>query len=296
MEELSIVITNYNRFDDLERCISSVIRYTPQKINYKIIVVDDNSTDNSAEMIRNKFNTVEIIVNDSNVGYVKSLNKGLNKTKADYILILDSHTQLIEDIVTPMIEYFSQDNSVVSKEGLPCGSYGPYPSVFKFVIGQKIYNVIHYYLLSLLKKHENISHSAVYSSCMMTRKFLIEKIGLFDERFYFLEADVEFCYRIKNAGMKNIILENHKIIHNTQANVISDLRIIEYHKSQLEFFIKYRSIYLIPFIKVSLFIRHLIELIVLVLLISLKQKDKNIRYQYQARKILFKSVLCSYNF
>ena len=85
---ISIVIPSYNTCKILESCILSIIKYT-QNIEYEIIVIDDCSTDNSYEYIKNRFPNIIIKKNRINLGFVRTVNKGLKISKGEYILLLN---------------------------------------------------------------------------------------------------------------------------------------------------------------------------------------------------------------
>ena len=94
--DISVVIVNYNVRYFIEQCILSVIDAS-SNLNVEIIVVDNNSTDNSIPFLKNNYPNVHLIVNKENVGFSKANNQGVAIAKGKYVLILNPDTVIAED-------------------------------------------------------------------------------------------------------------------------------------------------------------------------------------------------------
>ena len=100
--DLSIVIVNYNVEYFLEQCLNSVIQAT-QQLKTEIIVVDNNSSDGSIEMLKHKFQGVHLIENKDNVGFSRANNQGIKLSKGKYVLLLNPDTVIEEQTLTKMV-------------------------------------------------------------------------------------------------------------------------------------------------------------------------------------------------
>ena len=101
---LSIIIVSYNSSSLLEECLDSILKYPPGQ-NYGIVVVDNNSTDGSQELVRNKYPEVKLIANKSNVGFAAANNMAIKSTDSDFILLLNSDCQVYENSLDEMLDF-----------------------------------------------------------------------------------------------------------------------------------------------------------------------------------------------
>ena len=99
MEEIAIVILNFNGVKFLEKFLPNVIKYSPNSIIY---VADNQSTDNSIEFLKTNFPKVNLIVNKTNGGFAKGYNDALKEINAKYYLLLNSDIEVTENWLTPL--------------------------------------------------------------------------------------------------------------------------------------------------------------------------------------------------
>ena len=109
MIDLSIVIVNYNTKEFLKRCISSILDSVSKKINYEIIIVDNASSDNSAEMVKKEFPQIKLIVNRENGGFSKANNQGIKISEVcKYVLFLNPDTVMQKNTIEKMIKFMDE--------------------------------------------------------------------------------------------------------------------------------------------------------------------------------------------
>jgi len=225
--DISIIIVNYNTYELTAQAIQSVYN-TNTSYSYEIIVVDNNSSDDSIPILSNRYPNVHFIKNISNEGFSKANNQGIQVSKGRYILLLNSDTIIEEDTLETMIRYMDERPNVGAsgcKVVLPTGELDkackrgfPHPSA------------AFYYLSGFSKKHpENpkynqyhlshldpdIEHSvdSLVGAFMMVRKETINEVGMLDETFFMYGEDIDWCYRIKEAGWKIIYNPSAYITH-----------------------------------------------------------------------------------
>lgn len=112
---VSVVIVNYNRKAYLRDCLNAVSAQTRGPL--EMIVVDNNSSDGSAEMVRQEFAQVKLIVNQYNALYCRAQNQGIRAAKGDYIICLNNDVVLEKDFVQRLVERAGSDEKI----GMACG-------------------------------------------------------------------------------------------------------------------------------------------------------------------------------
>ncbi len=225
--KLSIVIVNYNVRHFLEQCLHSVLKAC-EGIESEVFVVDNNSKDDSCEMVRSIFPSVKLIANKDNPGFSIANNQAIRIAKGEYILILNPDTLVGEDTFHTCISYMdSRPNAGAlgikmvdgkgiflpeSKRGLPT----PKVAFYKiFGLSNLFKNSEKYgkYHLSYLDKNENHEVEILSGAFMFMRKTALDKSGLLDETFFMYGEDIDLSYRIELAGYKNHYLADSQIIH-----------------------------------------------------------------------------------
>src|SRR5258706_1248185 len=107
MIDLSIVIVSFNTRDFLKKCIESIEK-TSKNFTYEVIVVDNASSDNSVNTIKENFKNVILIENKENLGFSKANNLGVKNTSGRYVLFLNSDTEVYENALLTMIEFMDK--------------------------------------------------------------------------------------------------------------------------------------------------------------------------------------------
>ena len=224
---LSIIIVNYNVKHFLKQCLKSIEK-ARQNIKMEIFVVDNNSVDNSIEMLKNDFPNVKLIINNKNVGFSKANNQAIKQTKGKYILLLNPDTIIEENTLKKTIAFFENNNNVgatgvkmidgngnflpESKRSLPTPAIAFYKIFGLSTLFPKSKKFGKYHLNYL---DENKIHEidVISGAFFMTRKKILDNIGLLDEDFFMYGEDIDLSYRIQKNGYKNFYLPTTSIIH-----------------------------------------------------------------------------------
>jgi len=222
--DLGIVILNWNTRDLLRRCLETV--YASQgEFTFQVVVVDNASTDDSAAMVRQEFPQAQLIVSPTNGGYSYGNNLGLralgfkDKGRAPdaprYGLLLNPDTEVPPDGLHDMIAFMDAQPKVGAagpKLVLPDGSLDracrrsfptPLISLYHFSGLAKLFpNSPRFarYNMTYLPIDQEAEVDSVVGAYMQVRREAIEAVGLLDEVFFMYGEDLDWAYRIKNAG------------------------------------------------------------------------------------------------
>lgn len=226
--KLSVIIVNYNVKYFLEVCLHSVLRAT-NGMQAEVIVVDNNSVDDSCQMVREQFPEVVLIENKDNKGFSKANNQGVAIAKGEYILFLNPDTVVPEDCLKALTGYMDEHpeaGSIGPRIIDGKGVYAPdgkksFPSlsvaIFKTTGINKIFKKSPYfnkYYAVHIGERETAAVDVLSGCCMMVRTKVLSEIGgAFDEDYFMYCEDVDLAYRIQQAGYQNIYYPETTIIH-----------------------------------------------------------------------------------
>ncbi|MBC7948119.1 MAG: glycosyltransferase [Chitinophagaceae bacterium] len=225
--QLSVIIVNYNVRHFLEQCLFSVQKAIAG-ITSEVMVVDNNSSDNSVGFLRPKFPGISFTSNKENTGFARACNQGLKQAKGKYILFLNPDTLVPEDCFKKCIAFFETHPDAgalgirmldgsgnflrESKRSFP----SPMTSLFKLFGLSKIFprsRTFARYHLGHLDENKDHQVDVLAGAFMMIRKEILDEIGGFDESFFMYGEDVDLSFRIQKAGYTNYYFSGSSIIH-----------------------------------------------------------------------------------
>lgn len=216
MEKISVIIVSWNVSQSLKRCLESV--FATKYPDLEVFVIDNASTDDSVKIAKT-FTGVKVVANFNNIGFPKAINIGLRQSRGDYILLLNPDTRIPKDFFTKALDFAKshQDMGVMGPkftdpDGTHQGSVFPEPSIIntfrEFWLGQKGLN--NKYVPS---NNGPITVNYLSGACMFFPRQLITKIGLFTEEVFMYFEDMDYCRRIRTAGLKVYFNPEISIIH-----------------------------------------------------------------------------------
>lgn len=217
--DLSVIILNYNTKNLLHDCLQSVLASTG---TYQIetIVSDNGSKDGSVEMLKSKFPQVRLLENNANLGFSKGNNVAIKLAQGRHILLLNSDTVVQPDAFAKMIAKADSDSQIGAlgpKILLTNGELDPsarrnFPNptnAFLRLFGMKRFS--NYNITGPIDQEMEVE--AIMGACMLVPRPVLEKVGVLDEEFFFYGEDLDWCYRIKEAGYKIVYYPAAQILH-----------------------------------------------------------------------------------
>ncbi len=226
--QLSIIIINYNTFQLTCNCIRSV-KEMVQDISYEIILVDNASAECDADLFLQHFPDIKLIISAENTGFAGGNNIGLLKAKGEYILLLNSDTELLNNAPKICYDYMQQHQEVgitTAQLTYPDGKI-QYNCRRYRTIGWELLEIFPLYILLPKKKKEKLmlhhyfdytkemQCDWVWGTFMFFPKKIIEKLpgNKLAEDFFMYCEDVLWCWQFKNLGYKIQFLPQAKVMH-----------------------------------------------------------------------------------
>ena len=225
--QLSVIIVNYNVKNLLRDCLLSVQK-AAHSIDTEIIVVDNTSNDGSVEMLKAEFKDVKLIANTQNLGFSKANNQGIAQAQGKYILLLNPDTLINKNTFEDCLNFSKQTNNCggigvqmldannqflkESKRGFPT----PWASLCRLSFLNKLFPnsaLLNGYYLGHLSNDENHQVEVLAGAFIWIKKSIIDEIGGLDETYFMYGEDIDFSYRIQQAGYHNYFLGTVTILH-----------------------------------------------------------------------------------
>ncbi len=212
--ELSIIIVNFNTGRFLTRCLDFIGKNSPKR-SFEIFVVDNNSNDNSIEIVKKHYPEVKLIKNSSNFGFSYANNQGIVRSKGKYILILNPDTIVTEGALDALVDFMDRnpDTGIAGAKLLNFNgsiqySCRRFPTIFSVFFGRQSifikflpYNrVSRKYLMMDEDYSKNIEVDWVFGASMIVRRKALEEVGIFDEDYFIFVEDTDLCYRMREKG------------------------------------------------------------------------------------------------
>ncbi len=228
--DLSIVIVTYKSSEYLSRCIRSVYQ-AAQGFSFEIIVVDNDSRDHLADLVRAEFPEVKVIENKKNEGFARGVNQGVSLSSGRYLTILNPDTQLHPGTLKVLLTFLEKHPSdcIVGAHTLDewgrstpsCRSLPHIGNILKYPIslllrGRRL-RTPRRFLLDIWDQNETIDlieyKGYVTGACFATRLNFFRKIGGFNERYFLYCEDADLGFRIAQAGHRAFLVSEASMTH-----------------------------------------------------------------------------------
>lgn len=225
---LDIVIVNWNSGNQLFNCLKSISQSSKKKFSLnKVIIVDNNSIDNSLHNIKVTDIPIKIIRNKKNKGFAFACNQGAKYSKSDYILFLNPDMKLFEYSLEKSIVFMDKEENkdigilgiqLVDENGIVQKTCSRFPSVKNIsneILGlDKIFNNKFYgHFMEEWNHQNNRLVDQVIGAYFLVKNDLFNKLGGFDERFFVYYEEVDFSYRARKEGYQSYFLSDVQAFH-----------------------------------------------------------------------------------
>lgn len=226
MKRVAVVILNYNGRSLLQKFLPSVIQFSGSS---KIIVADNHSTDDSVELVKKEFPSVEIINIHANLGFCGGYNYALKKVEADYYVLLNSDVEVTPNWINPAIELFERDSTIgvvqpkiLSYHNKTKFEYAGAAGGFVDALG---YPFCRGRIFQTLEEDEGQYNDVcpvfwATGACLFIRSSLFHSTGGFDENFFAHMEEIDLCWRIQRSGYK-VYYQGHSAVYHVGGGTLS---------------------------------------------------------------------------
>jgi GT2 family glycosyltransferase len=248
--QLSVIILNYNVRYFLEQCVLSV-QEAISALDAEIIVIDNNSTDDSCLMMLERFPSVKLIQNKENLGFPKGNNIGVFEANGKYICILNPDTVVAEDTFTKILAFAEGQKNLgiigcklidgtgnflpESKRGVPTPwvAFTKIFGLYKAFPNWKLFN--QYYAQHINENETGKVEILVGAFMFMQRDFYLE-LGGFDEDCFMYADDIDLSYRALQKQKSNYYFHETTVIHYKGESTVKDEKYMNRFQSAMDFF------------------------------------------------------------
>lgn len=211
---ISVVIVNWNGRKYLNDCLTSLSKVTYK--NREVLFIDNASTDDSVVFVKEKFPKIKIIINDRNLGFAQGQEVAFKQAKGDAVLLLSMDTivekNLIDELVTSL--YAKKDIGCVQPKILLYPQTSLIDSIGSFfLMNGDLYHYGREKSHTLSQYNKPMEIFSAKGACMLIKKEVLKKVGLFDKDYFAYFEETDLCMRIWLAGYKIMYVPNTAIYH-----------------------------------------------------------------------------------
>jgi len=276
MIDASVIIVSWNSKQYLMKCLETINRHN-HGIAAEVIVVDNASSDGTAEELRKRYPDVKLIESKVNAGFAKGNNIGIEKAVGRYICLVNPDVEFLDDCLMKLCQYMDTNGKVgicgpkiLNKDGTVQYSCREYPTLWNnlcFALGlHRLFPQSALFSNELMSyfNHNELREVDALSGCFMVarREALIE-VGLLDDGFFMYSEDVDWCKRFHDKGWKVVFNPETEAMHyggGSTANV-SVKSAVEQERAILQYWSKHHGAVKTSLIRVILFIKHALRII-----------------------------------
>lgn len=221
--KLTIIIVNYNTQHLLSRCLATVADNLKQ-INGKVVIVDNCSKDDSVDYIRQRFNDIQLITNDKNIGFGRANNQAIVEIEGEYVLLLNTDAFLSTNTILDTVNHMDANPNIgilgvklTGEDGELQPSCRYFPTILNIFLIKTGLNQLLPKVQLVDDKNWDATKTQecdwVPGCYYLVRKSVIDQLGLFDPRYFMYYEEVDHCLRAKNAGWKVMYYADTAVIH-----------------------------------------------------------------------------------
>lgn len=258
--DISVIVVSYNTRELLRTCLSTLFAQDLGTFTMETIVVDNGSSDGSAEAVSREFPGATLIRLKENHGFAAANNIGIRRSRGRYVLLLNSDTEVPDTAIRDMLTFMESHPADIAtaKLVLPDGRMDPachrgfptpwagltyYAGLEKLFPRSRAFGGYHLGYLGDGTVHEIDCPSGAF---FLVRRSVIDSVGLMDEAYFMYAEDIDWAFRMKQAGFKIFFNPRVTVLHHKKqsgrANVSRERRMRTermFHENNLRFYLKH---------------------------------------------------------
>ncbi len=225
--KLSIIILNFNNREIISKSLN-LLKDIKKQVSSEVVVVDNASCDKSVEMMKNNFPEIKLIENKENIGFSAGNNLAVKKAKGRYLLFINGDVLVSPENILLLLKFLRKNKKIgvvtpklKLRDGrmdsdchrgfpTPWGAFCYFSGLEKIFPRNRLFSQYHQFYLNLDKPHQI---DACCGAFMLVRREVGDRIGWWDENYFFYGEDIDFCYRAKEKGWQIFYYPKAKAIH-----------------------------------------------------------------------------------
>ncbi len=214
---VSVIVLNYNGSSSIERCVGSIFAqsYAPSEI----ILVDNNSSDGSADSAQRSFPDLKVIHNSENLGFAEGNNVGIRKSQGDLVLLANNDVVLDREAISQLVRQASSEVGIVGgaihyANNNKLWSYGALFDPFTGMHWQALQGMN---AETRLPTHSQVDY--VPGALMLARRSLLDRVGLLDDYFFLYGDDLDLALKARRLGYSVRVTPNALAYHQVSQSV-----------------------------------------------------------------------------
>ncbi len=239
--ELSIIIVNYNVYDNIKKCVQSIFDNLTG-IEYELLIIDNNSVERDIDNISVDYPFVKYYKQNQNRGFAAANNYGFTKATGEFILFLNPDTIYIDNFLPemiidcrkntqtgacgPMLLY--ENKNYQASSGMKMGFLYEFLEAFNLIELIRIY-LKKKYLISVKEKYKVGWLSA---ACLLIKKDIFREVSLFNESYFLNYEDIDLCYKLNEYSYINYYFPYLKCIHSDHRSFGTDYELLVFTRYQ----------------------------------------------------------------
>ena len=297
--DLSIIVVNWNTRDLLRDCLNSILAET-KATSFEVFVVDNASTDGSAEMVKREFPQARLIENQENLGFARANNQAIRQSSGRFLLLLNSDTVVLSGALDKMVAFMKAHPAVDTSGPMLLNSDGSLQQSIlgtspKFTLARSLIIIDFFvtYLPKLLSRKIGRKETdspqprqvgGLSGACMMMSREAVDKVGLLDEQYFFFLEEVDWFHRLQQLGGVVYFIPEAQIIHHYAKSINqTDNRSKYLHENRYRFINKHHGKMRGYFFRIMLAIDSLFIICAFLLLQALVRGDKRKEINWRLR-------------
>jgi GT2 family glycosyltransferase len=236
---LSYCVVNTNGREHLLACLDAIERTHPADVEHEILVLDNASTDGSADAARGRGSEVQLIELKERTGKAENDSTLLRQAKGDYCLLLNEDSELQAGAAEALIAALEDDPTagaagaqLLDSDGQPVPCAWRFPGVLTALVG----TVFLHRIFTVQSKGSEIREvDWAQSSALLVRRRAAEEVDYLDPDFFVYYDECDFCKRLSDAGWKTLFVPAARAIHHDQLSTDLSVglpRIVEFHRNR----------------------------------------------------------------
>lgn len=253
--DLSIIVVGWNVRDFLHRALASIFN-TDDATWPEVIVVDNASTDGTADMVRTTYPQVRLIANATNRGFAGGNNQGIAAATGRYLLLLNPDTEVLGGALATLVDYLRAHPDagmvgprLLNPDGTTQSSRRRFPTLpVLFLESTWLEGLAPGHLLNryyMLDKSDAVEQDVdwIQGAAMLVRREVIEQVGTLDEGFFMYSEELDWCRRIRDAERRILYAPAAEIIHygGKSSEQVTPARHIYFQSSKVRYTHKYHG-------------------------------------------------------